>query len=85
MTAILDLPLSSILPYLEHAVEKEKEKDIWQAWLTLYPLMARGKMDFVPFDQYKKDLMKPAISTTEKTHQEIEDEMLAVISAYEGR
>ena len=52
-------------------------------WLTLYPNM--DKNTFKSFEQYKTELFKPVTKTTEKTSEQIMQEMKKVISQHEGR
>ncbi|MFY0758728.1 hypothetical protein AB1K32_07595 [Metabacillus dongyingensis] len=85
MTAIMDMPLSVIMDFLSHAFDQEKDSSAWELWKALYPFMLMEKLKFMSFDDYKKELFKPKQQFTDITHEEIEREMMEVISAYEGR
>lgn len=64
-----------------YALEKEQEKIAWDLWITLYPKMLTGKLEFVSFEEFKNKLYKK--NYTNKSYQEIEEEMDKVIKAYE--
>jgi hypothetical protein len=83
LAAILDLPLS--LGYLKHAIDKETEQIDWQLWKALYPHMMMEKLKFIPFDEFKKKLHSPVRQHSGKTYEEIEVEIMDVITSYEGR
>ncbi len=85
MTAILDLPLSIITDYIIHAVEKEKDQLAWELWTSVYPNMVLGYIKFKDFTSFKTDLLKKPLQYSHKTPEEIENELLDVIAAYERR
>ena len=58
---------------------------MWDMWQGLYPHMMLGIIPFMSFDKYRQELYKPQPRVTQKTSAEIEQEMLAVVAAYEGR
>lgn len=69
---------------LTYALEQEKEKELWSAWLTLYPNM-QDEETFIPFEEFKKrTLERSAIRASSKSPEEIEDEMDKIIAAYES-
>lgn len=83
MSAILDLPFSVDL--IVHAFEQEKEQFAWELWKSMYPNMMIGFQEFVKFEDYKNKLFTEQQKYSKKTKEEIEEEMLTVVAAYEGR
>ncbi len=79
------MPLSMALGYIKHAIEQEQEAVAWDLWVGTYPLMASGLMTFQSFDEFKRTLYKPRHQYSQKSPEEIEQEMLAVVAKYEGR
>ena len=71
--------------YIKHAMEQEQESIIWEMWSRMYPLMNAGLIKPKSFDEFKREVTKPRIKYSEKSFAEIENEMLAVVAAYEGR
>ena len=63
---------------LIEALRKERENDAWDMWLTLYPKMT--KEDFMSFEDFKKEVIKPVVRTSNKTREEIEEEMLKIVA-----
>lgn len=47
--------------------------------------MIIGQIPFKSFDDYKVAIVKPKTTHTEKTHEDITEEMMRVISQHEGR
>lgn len=47
--------------------------------------MKKGEIEAIDFNEFRKELFKAPIKYTEKTANEIEDEMMKVIAHYEGR
>ena len=84
-TAIADLPLTVIFDYINHALEKEKERKAWDLWTSLYPKMITGQIKFKSFTEFKNSLFSPIIRHTPKTTDEIEEEMSAIINNYEKK
>jgi len=69
---------------LVYALEQEKEKELWSAWLTLYPNM-QDEETFIPFEDYKqRTLERLSVRASSKSPEEIEDEMNKIIAAYES-
>ena len=82
----MDLPLSIAVDYLIYAIEQEKEQAAWELWSSLYPFMASGFIkDFVKFEEFKNKLFQKQYRYTQKSLDEIEKEMLAVVKQYKGR
>ena len=81
----MDLPLSSILGYLDYAIQQEKEQYAWELWKTLYPNMIVGWLKFVGFEEFKNNLFNPQLKYSKKSKQEIMSEMTEVVKAYKGR
>lgn len=85
MSAILDLPLSSVIELILYGYEQEKEKAAWELWKSIFPFMQMGWIEFMEFSSFKNNLFKPNYRYTNKSKAEIEDEMMKVVAAYEGR
>lgn len=85
MTALWDMPLSSIKAYLDHAVDTEKEQVAFDMWRGVYPEMVLEKIEFVSFKEFKAKIFAKKSQGTNKTAQQIEDELRKVIATYEGR
>lgn len=75
---ILDLPLSSISKFLNHAIESEKEKATWELWKSMYPNMAIGLQKFISFNDFKAKVNQKELQTTRITTKEIIDEMTEI-------
>lgn len=56
MANIKDYPLIKIVDFLKFAYEKE----IYERWLTLYPLMEIGAVDYMTFETYKNKIKENA-------------------------
>lgn len=63
---------------LIEALKKERENDAWDMWLTLYPRM--NKENFMSFEDFKKEVIKSAVRVSNKTKEEIEEEMLKIVA-----
>ena len=83
MAAILDLPLTTVISYLKHAIEKEKEDAAWDAWISLLPQMYTGEIKFISFEDFKREFFKPKVRHTKKTNEEIEEEIREIVEQYE--
>ncbi len=73
--------LSHLVRLLTKAVRKEQEDWAWDMWISQYSRMTKD--DFVSFEDFKNEVLKPQIKRSEKTSEEIMNEMLPVIKAYE--
>lgn len=73
--------------YIKHALEKEQEQTVWELWSNMYPLMGAGLIKEQPYNEFKDQILKPQkwYVYSDKTFDEIEAEMLDVVSAYERR
>jgi hypothetical protein len=71
--------------YITYAVEQEKEQAAWELWTGMYPFMTMKWIDFVKFDEFRNKLFQKNYKYTQKSLDEIETEMLAVVAAYKGR
>lgn len=47
--------------------------------------MAAGLLELKPYSEFKGAILKPQIQYSSKSFEEVEEEMLAVVAAYEGR
>lgn len=81
----MDLPLSVAIDYIVYAVEQEKEQAAWELWKTLYPFMAMEWLKNIKFEDFKNKLFQKQYKYTQKSLEEIEEEMLAIVAAYKGR
>lgn len=54
----------------------------WDQWVSIYPNM--NEENFIPFGKFKDKQQEPSGITTDKTLEEIEEEMLKVVAAYEN-
>lgn len=77
--------MSVISDYLVYAAEKEREKYAWDLWVSLYPQMNLGRLNFVPFAEFKKQVFQPQPKATTKTRTEIMSEMMLVVINHKGR
>ena len=81
----MDLPLSAAVDYLIYAIEQEKEQAAWELWNSLYPFMAMEWINHIKFEEFKSKLIQKQYQYTQKSLDEIEKEMLAVVAKYKGR
>lgn len=81
----MDLPLSAAVDYLIYAIEQEKEKAAWELWTKMYPYMALKWLKPIKFEDFKNKLFQKQYRYTQKSLDEIEEEMLAIVAAYKGR
>jgi len=81
----MDLPLSAAMDYLIYAIEQEKEQAAWELWTKMYPFMAIEWLEPVKFDEFKSKLYQRQYRYTQKSLEEIEQEMLAVVAKHKGR
>jgi len=71
--------------YLVYAIEQEKEQAAWELWTGMYPFMTMKWIDFVKFDEFRNKLFQKNYKYTQKSLEEIEKEMLAVVAKHKGR
>ena len=71
--------------YLLYAIEQEKEQAAWELWTGMYPFMTMKWIDFVKFDEFRNKLFQKNYKYTQKSLEEIEKEMLAVVAKHKGR
>ncbi|MDD3725463.1 MAG: hypothetical protein PHV83_08060 [Bacteroidales bacterium] len=69
--------------YIFHALEKEKEQAAWELWSGLYPLMVSGFINHISFNEFQQELIKPQIRYSDKSPEEIEKEIMQVVTSYE--
>ena len=82
---IMDLPLSVAIDYIVYAVEQEKEQAAWELWNSLYPFMAMKWINHIKFEEFKDKLFQKQYQYAQKSLDEIEKEMLAVVAKHKGR
>lgn len=71
--------------YIQHALNQELEQSAWDLWTSIYPSMTTGHVKFMSFLEFKEKLYQPKQEPSDKSVEEIEEEMAAVMAAYEGR
>lgn len=71
--------------YLLYAVEQEKEQAAWELWTAMYPFMALEWLKPIKFKEFKSKLIQKQYRYTQKSLEEIEKEMLAVVAKHKGR
>lgn len=62
------------------------EKETYERWLTLYPFMEVGFIEFISFSEYKKKILKNASGNkiiTEKQYKHNDKEMTELVKYYE--
>ena len=63
---------------LIEALKKERENDAWDMWLTLYSRMTKD--NFMSFEDFKAQLIKPIAKASNITREEIEEEMAKIVA-----
>lgn len=62
------------------------EKEAYERWLTLYPFMEVGFINFISFSKYKKKILQNATENkviTEKQYKQNDKEMTELVKYYE--
>ena len=62
------------------------EKEAYERWLTLYPFMEVGFINFISFSEYKKKIPQNATENkviTEKQYKKNDKEMTELVKYYE--
>lgn len=77
--------MSAAVDYLIYAIEQEKEKAAWELWTKMYPFMAIEWLKPIKFEEFKNKLSEKQYQYTQKSLEEIEQEMLAVVAKHKGR
>ena len=77
--------MSVAVDYLIYAIEQEKEQATWELWKTLYPFMAIEWLEPIKFEEFKSKLIQKQYRYTQKSLEDIEKEMLAVVAKHKGR
>lgn len=77
--------MSVAVDFLVYAIEQEKEQAAWELWTNIYPFMAIEWLKPIKFEEFKSKLIQKQYRYTQKSLEEIEKEMLAVVAAYKGR
>ena len=84
ITNIKDYPLRKLADFLMYAYEKE----IYERWLTIYPLMEAGLMNYVSFKEYKEKItqnMQVKKYNETLTDEEIIKQGMRIVEVYENR
>lgn len=82
MANIKDYPLSKLADFLQFAYEKE----LYERWITLYPLMECGFMKYVSFKEYKNKIKEKAATKKRNdtlTDKQIIDDGMKIVQMYE--
>ena len=78
--------MSVAVDYLLYAIEQEKEQAAWELWTKMYPYMVSGLIkEFIKFEEFREKVFKKQYQYTQKSLEDIEKEMLAVVAKHEGR
>ena len=77
--------MSTAVDYLIYAIEQEKEQAAWELWIGMYPFMAIEWLKPIKFEEFKSKLIQKQYRYTQKSLEEIEKEMLAVVAKHKGR
>lgn len=82
MANIRDYPLRKLADFLKFAYEKE----FYERWITLYPLMEAGIMPYCSFEEYKKKI-KQNVNIKKRninmTDEQILEEGKRIVEIYE--
>lgn len=68
-----------------HALEQEREDAVLEQWQSLYPWMAAGLLQFKPYGEFRQELLRPQVRHSDKSFEEITDEMMRVVVSYESQ
>ena len=77
--------MSTAVDYLIYAIEQEKEQAAWELWIGMYPFMANEWLKPIKFEEFKSKLIQKQYRYTQKSLEDIEKEMLAVVAKHKGR
>lgn len=82
MANIKDYPLSKLVDFLKFAYEKE----LYERWITLYPLMESGIIEYMSLETYKNKI-KEKTETKQKndlmTDEQIMEDGMKIMKIYE--
>lgn len=74
---------------LENLLKTAYERELYERWMTIYPYMEMGHVEFVSFEEYKNKAFGSSNNNSSKTKQmsndEIEKEMMGVVRYYEQK
>lgn len=82
MANIKDYPLGKVADFLHFAYEKE----LYERWITLYPLMEAGFMEYISFKEYKEKFKENAMKKQQNkilSDKQIIDEGMKIVEIYE--
>ncbi len=82
---IKGLPVTSLIDFVKYAIEQEQEDMVWEQWNQLQPMMLAGFIEYKPYEEFKRKLLKPSIKYTDISYEEVEKEMLSVVAQYESK
>jgi hypothetical protein len=75
------MKIKNITKLLMSSCKTKIEKDLWDLWKTLYPLMIKKELKFMSFDEYKNECKGKTYS--KKSYKDIQSEMLSVVKNHE--
>ncbi len=78
-------PIGHVNKLLDYAIEQEKDQAAWELWIGMYPFMAIEWLKPIKFEEFKNNLFKKQYRYSQKSFDEIEEEMLAVVAKHKGR
>ena len=76
---IKNKPIGNIKKLLDYAIEKEKDQATWDVWCSLYPHMSMGLIKGMKYNEFKDKLFEKQYHYTEKSSEEIINEIEAII------
>lgn len=72
---------------MNNLLDTAYEKELYTRWLTLYPYMEIGHIDYMSFEEYKNKAFGNATGITQNQKQlsndQIENEMMQLVEFYE--
>lgn len=69
---------------LIEAVKDVRDKELLDVWKTLYPFMVMKQIEHVEFHEFKDKATQKSINYSDISSEEIENEMIKLVAAYEG-
>ena len=85
MTAILDQPIHIAISLLKHASEEQRNNIYFDLWKSLYPYMNLGHLKFQSFNDFKDKIKKNIVNYSNKSDDEIIDEINLIVQSYEQK
>jgi len=79
---LIKIPSNKLAAAFIYAVEAEKENELYQAWVQIYPEM-KDPDTFMSFKEFKQKHLTSHTPKEEKDSEEIAEELRAVVKSYE--